>query len=1038
MFKKILRLFVVVALFFTLVACTTNNENKSYDFTVPFNQVKERVGDLNAVTDNIILPSTVNGEVLFVWTSSDETVVTSSGKVTRGLDDKEATLTAVMKYKDQTATMSFTIKVLKTEATFAKIKEALEAPTGTKHDVQGTVLAVCGSGFYISDGEDSILVYLGFNWAKDLVAGDVVLVSGETTTYSSTIQFGNSATYVKAGHNDVTYPESKLLSASDMEAYNDNLTHDYVKMTGILSVSGNYYNVNVEGTEMKGSIVGPLFDNILNMDGKEVTVEGYVLYITGSSTSYLNIIATTIEGDTTPLEVTEATVTEIIAGANGMYKTEATVAALNEQGFLITDGTSYIFVYIGAKFVQDVNVGEKFSVQGMVSPYSNSLKQFSNGPEYRKVSDGTYSDPEPVYMTGEEIDAYVKGEDFAVKYISFDGTLDHSGSYYNVKIKNCDFTGSIAYPIETNLVDSFNGKYVKVTGYVLYISSKKYLNVLLTGIEETEEPAPDPTVDATISEIVAAGRGTYKTSAWVAGVGKTGYLLTDKTNFLFVYEGTKWTPDLVVGDYVTIEGDVVTYNDKLQFDNTAKYAKADAPAGEDAFAPGTPKELTVELLDACIDEITIEYVSLVGKLSISGSYYNVTVTGSKATGSLVPPIDDISNLNGKFIKVTGFVLYLSGGKYVNIITDSIEETEVTVEVTEATISEIVNGKTGTYKTTGTVVAKGATGFLLTDGTEYLFVYAQGQDLSSIAAGKTVEIEGDVTVYYGAKQFDRGSSFKVTGEAEFPSPSFKELTAAEIDAYKEMNPFKVGQVKISGKLAISGSYYNLTIEGAESTGSIVSPAILIDSLDGKDITVEGYVIYLSGSSSQYFSVLAVTIYVDGQPFAGDEPLIPTDLKDSTEFDFVDRFATYAKSWGTSYTSQKVTAAELGFQGEYEFTLSNVSKQAESQPIHDRPVLASKNDDKYIIVSGDFSGVKSVTFDLTQWNTKTFKSMKIQYTTDGSTWTDCSDVITDGFEAQIKTNIDASVLATATQVRLVFNGGNSKSNVQFGLNKIILEK
>ena len=1047
MFKKLLKLFLAMALVFALFACTTTNPSgdkegdgktdEPYDFSVPFETVKNKIPDLNNVTEKINLPKTV-GEVLFVWSSSDESVVSKDGKVTRGLEDKEVTLTAVMKYNGQTATLSFTVKVPKLDEEAIKgdpIATALEGKVGDRYTVRGTVVAVGGSGFYLFDGTDYILAYLGYSWAKDLKVGDIIIVTGGTSIYHDTVQFSVDVTYVVLTNEAVTHPEAKELDVAAMEAYKENLAHDFVKLTGILSVSGNYYNVIVEGTEMQGSIVGPLFDDILNMNNKEVTVYGYVLYLT-SSDKYLNIIATAIEGDTTPAEVTEATIAEILAGENGMYKTTATVAALNAQGFLLFDNGKYLFTYIGSKFVQDVEVGDKVTVSGMVGPYNGSLKQFSNDPDYKVIESGTYTDPEPVALDGEAIGAFVNGEDFCVKYVEVEGTLNHTGNYFNLKIKNCDFTGSLAYPIETAKVDAFNGKYVKVTGYTLYISSKVYLNILITNIEETAEPEPDPTVEATIAEIIAAGKGTYKTNGFVAVVAKTGFLLEESGSFLFVYEGANWTANVQVGDYVTIEGEVITYSEKLQYDNTAKYSVGTAPEGKTPTAKGDAKELTVELLDACIDEINVEYVSLVGKLSVSGNSLNVTVTGAKAVGSIVTPVEDITALNGKFIKITGYTLYLTGGKYVNIICDSIEETEVTVTVTEATVSEIVAGELGTYKTTGTVVAKGSTGFLITDGAEYLFVYTQGQDIKSVKVGSTVEVEGDITVYYGAKQFSQSCTFKVTGEGTFPAPSFKELTAAQIDAYKDITPFKVDQVKFTGTLSISGAYFNLTIEGATSTGSIVGPAILIDSLNGKEITVEGSLIYLSGSSSQYFSVLAVNIYYNGELFAGDEPAIPDDLKEGTEFDFAERFEVYAKAWSNSYGSKEVSTQQLGYAAEYTITLSNASKQTTT--ITDVPVMASKNTNQYVTIAGDFTGVKSVTFSLVQWTTKTFKSIKLQYTTDGTNWIDCSDEIVDNFAEALTSNIAAETLATATAVRLVINGGNNKSNVQLGVSKITLEK
>jgi hypothetical protein len=71
--------------------------------------------------------------------------------------------------------------------------------------------------------------------------------------------------------------------------------------------------------------------------------------------------------------------------------------------------------------------------------------------------------------------------------------------------------------------------------------------------------------------------------------------------------------------------------------------------------------------------------------------------------------------------------------------------------------------------------------------------------------------------------------------------------------------KVEYVSYNGTLAISGNYYNITIDGAETAiGSIQYPAEgLVDSaLDGQQVTVTGY--FIGVSSGKYFNTMATSV------------------------------------------------------------------------------------------------------------------------------------------------------------------------------------
>ncbi len=73
------------------------------------------LGDTSAVEKDLVLPTEANGATV-TWETSDPSVITKNGEITRALEDKTATLTATITLGDVTATKDFEVKVLRTNA----------------------------------------------------------------------------------------------------------------------------------------------------------------------------------------------------------------------------------------------------------------------------------------------------------------------------------------------------------------------------------------------------------------------------------------------------------------------------------------------------------------------------------------------------------------------------------------------------------------------------------------------------------------------------------------------------------------------------------------------------------------------------------------------------------------------------------------------------------------------------------------------------------------------------------------------------------
>ena len=202
---------------------------------------------------------------------------------------------------------------------YTKISEVTANTDGGEYTVKGIVCATYSRGFLLTDNTGYILVYK----TSEVAIGDEVTVAGTTSKYGGLMQFPNSSevTLVKAGKvPDYKHPSPKTLVGADFDAYCAAPTVEYVTFKGNLSISGNYYNVKVDGTEKVGSLANVIAGTVdESLNGKDVVVTGYAIGATGGGSKYLNVMVTSV------VEATAANSAKRVsrAAANGGANTSA-------------------------------------------------------------------------------------------------------------------------------------------------------------------------------------------------------------------------------------------------------------------------------------------------------------------------------------------------------------------------------------------------------------------------------------------------------------------------------------------------------------------------------------------------------------------------------------------------------------------------------------------------------------------------------------------------------------------------------------------
>lgn len=166
-------------------------------------------------------------------------------------------------------------------------------------EVRGIVTAVCTRGFIVTDQGGSIMCYQSEGFNESAVSiDDLVTVKGTVSSYGTAYQISvTDASYTVDGEGEYEYPEPVNYTGAMIETACGRTADsqpEFITVTGEISISGNYYNVKVAGTESYDAslyMVPDKFKNVVE-DGKRYTITGYFVSISGGS--HLNIMVTGI------------------------------------------------------------------------------------------------------------------------------------------------------------------------------------------------------------------------------------------------------------------------------------------------------------------------------------------------------------------------------------------------------------------------------------------------------------------------------------------------------------------------------------------------------------------------------------------------------------------------------------------------------------------------------------------------------------------------------------------------------------------------
>ena len=198
------------------------------------------------------------------------------------------------------------------------------------YTVKGVVTALSSRGFILTDDSGSIFYYGSKNYA----IGQTLTVTGKISQYNKGLQIdGTSTTIVEGEVVTYEYPTPATADAAAIDAFIANTANrfaTYVELTGDLEISGNYYNVTVEGTKNMGSIYYPSNDiKAALATGTNITIKGYAIAVSGGK--YYNMVVSEATTNYVIPKVTPASTSMSFVAEGESKSVELTVAGQGEN-----------------------------------------------------------------------------------------------------------------------------------------------------------------------------------------------------------------------------------------------------------------------------------------------------------------------------------------------------------------------------------------------------------------------------------------------------------------------------------------------------------------------------------------------------------------------------------------------------------------------------------------------------------------------------------------------------------------------------------
>ena len=167
----------------------------------------------------------------------------------------------------------------------------------------------------------------------------------------------------------------------------------------------------------------------------------------------------------------------------------AVVTAICAQGYIVTDNSGSILVYMGGAFdASSVQIGQQLEIEGTIGAYNTGLQVVGNKDDVaisvNVVGEQAVTYPAPKDMTGAELDqAITRTTDALAQYVRIKGKAVVTERNINILVDGAATAqGSVYQGTAAQKALFTNDAEVTVEGYFIAIAAGRYYNMVITSV----------------------------------------------------------------------------------------------------------------------------------------------------------------------------------------------------------------------------------------------------------------------------------------------------------------------------------------------------------------------------------------------------------------------------------------------------------------------------------------------------------------------------------------------------------------------------
>lgn len=189
------------------------------------------------------------------------------------------------------------------------------------------------------------------------------------------------------------------------------------------------------------------------------------------------------EPEPTPSWEMTSVIGTVVEGSS--YEIQGLVTAIATNGYILTDNSGSIFVYMGNSFdATSVALGDQLIMQATISSYNRGLQVTGSSATVEKAGTQSYTYPDGTTFDGATLDALLNRESPELAYYgTMQGTVKVNGYNINIEVAGAETAmGSVYYAPEELKQYLTEGNQVMVKGYVIAIAGSKYVSMVTTQV----------------------------------------------------------------------------------------------------------------------------------------------------------------------------------------------------------------------------------------------------------------------------------------------------------------------------------------------------------------------------------------------------------------------------------------------------------------------------------------------------------------------------------------------------------------------------